>query len=240
MIPLLASSHVPAEHPGTWVDVYICMGRAQWLQGPNSPFLALPLAAKSCHRQKNLHFPWDGSTHNTSCSACLGLQPTRPYFCVPVFPNTLRLSGVCTNYTRSYITHTPSALKTERWRVGRGFWKRQEFHCLYQTRVKTLMPDKATVTTPWRPANGPKPTPSQQKLTWKKNTNSEPNAISQHQLKTENVFFWTVSQSCPVLCWTQLWVSATVPELTQFPGVSCCHAGGTGKKEQANIPLYLW
>lgn len=91
--------------------------RAGWLQGPHSPLLTpSPLAAKFCHRQKNLHFPWDSSARNTSCSACLGLQPTRPCYCVPVFPNTLKWSCVCANHTRSHTYTVP--LKTERWRLG--------------------------------------------------------------------------------------------------------------------------
>ena len=109
---LPASPHPPAEQPGTKADVCAGIGRAGWLQGPCSPLLTpSTLAAKSCHRHKNLHLPWDGSAHSTSCTACLGLQPARPCFCVPVFPNTLKWRCVCANHTRSHTTHTPSLLK---------------------------------------------------------------------------------------------------------------------------------
>lgn len=138
-----------------------------------------PSAEKSCHRQKNLHFPWDGSAHNTSCSACLGLQPTRPYFCMPVFPNTLRLSCVC-------ITHRSSTLKTERWRVERVFWRHQEFCCLYQIRVKTFLPDKAIVTAPWWATNGPEPTSKPAKVDLKKKNKYKLWANCHHPTPTQD------------------------------------------------------
>lgn len=109
---LPASLHPPAEQLGTQADVCVGIGRAGWLRGPCSPLLTpSPLTAKSCHRHKNLHLPRDGSAHSTSCTACLGLQPARPCFCVPVFPNTLKQRCVCGNHTRSHTTHTPSLLK---------------------------------------------------------------------------------------------------------------------------------
>lgn len=53
------------------------------------------------------------------------------------------------------------------------------------------MPDKATIAAPRWVAHGPEPTSKPAKVDLKKSyTNSEPTSIIQHQLTTENGFFF--------------------------------------------------
>lgn len=178
------------------------MGRAQWLQGPNSSLLTPPSAAKSCHRQKNLHFPWDGSAH-TSCSACLGLQPTRPYFCMPVFPNIIRLSYMRANHTHSYIYHKhPQFLNQEDEGLG-GFFEGTKNSAIFmKLGWKLPCQIKPQLQLPGGLQMGLTQPQIQQKLTLKKTpaADSEPTAIIQHQLKLNMAFFFNpVSKSCTLL-----------------------------------------